>query len=146
LNISATDPLYSDRTVNTPVKSVKSLNETTAVIYAPEILSNFPTKKTNANGTGYTTVYAPVESDRFLSDTNAVTYAPEILADFFTKKTNTHETEYTPVSSAFMEDPSLNTTNYDAPELLENVGSYGNNTRQHDCGIRSFALYIVIFF
>ena len=54
---------------------MKSLNETTAVIYAPEILSNFPTKKTNANGTGYTTVYAPVESDRFLNDTTAVTYA-----------------------------------------------------------------------
>ena len=66
---------------------MKSLNETTAVIYAPEILSNFPTKKTNANGTGYTTVYAPVESDRFLNDTTAVTYAPEILSNFSTKKT-----------------------------------------------------------
>ena len=84
--------------------------------------------------------------NRFLNDTTAVTYAPEILSNYSTKKTNTHETEYTPVSSAAMEDPSLNTNNYDAPELLENVGSYANYTRQHDCSIRSFALYIVIFF
>ena len=96
---------------------------------------------------GELSVDAPVKSNRFLNDTLAVVYAPEFLEDIgnhtnSTQKINSNQsTVDTPYKSDGLEDPFAF-----APEVFENMQSYLNYTDQPDYILRSFALYIYIFF
>ncbi len=98
---------------------------------------------------GELSVDAPVKSNRFLNDTLAVVYAPEFLDDIgnhtnSTQKINSNQsntTVDTPYKSAGLDD-----TLAFAPEVFENMQSYLNYTDQPDYILRSFALYIYIFF
>jgi len=95
---------------------------------------------------GELSVDAPVKSNRFLNDTLAVVYAPEFLEDIgnhtnSTQKINSNQSNTTVDTPYGLEDPYAF-----APEVFENMQSYLNYTDQPDYILRSFALYIYIFF
>ena len=95
LNISVPDHLYGELSVDAPVKSNRFLNDTLAVVYAPEVLEDIgshtnSTQKINSNHSN-TTVDTPYKSDG-LDDTFA--FAPKVFQNMKSYPNYTDQPDY----------------------------------------------------